>query len=70
MIRWVFAIFVLLTVFYPLLPFLKLFGVGKMPLDIIFKYKGIAFCIPLGSSVLLSAIVFLAAKLLHVYYEI
>ena len=31
MIRWVAAIFVLLAVFYPLLPFLARAGVGRMP---------------------------------------
>lgn len=64
MIRWVAAIFVLLTVFYPLLPFLERVGVGRLLGDIRFRFKGMLFCLPFGSTVLWSAIAFAIAQVL------
>ncbi len=63
MIRWVVAIFVLLAVFYPLLPFLERVGVGRLPLDVRFRYREMIFCLPFGSALAWSALVFLIAKL-------
>ncbi len=63
MIRWVVAIFVLLAVFYPLLPFLERVGVGRLPLDVRFRYRELVFCLPFGSALAWSAIAFLIAKL-------
>ncbi|HEY8608482.1 MAG TPA: DUF2905 domain-containing protein [Noviherbaspirillum sp.] len=64
MIRWVFAIFLALLVFYPLLPFLARAGVGRLPGDIRFRLLGLVMCLPFGSTVLWSAIAFLVAELL------
>ncbi len=63
MIRWVVAIFVLLAVFYPLLPFLERLGVGRLPLDVRFRYRELIFCLPFGSALAWSAVFFLIAKL-------
>lgn len=63
MIRWVVAIFVLLAIFYPLLPFLERVGVGRLPLDVRFRYRHLIFCLPFGSALAWSAAVFLIAKL-------
>jgi hypothetical protein len=63
MIRWVLAIFVLLAIFYPLLPFLGRVGVGRVPLDVRFRYREFVFCLPFGSALVWSAIAFLMAKL-------
>lgn len=63
MIRWVVAIFLLLAVFYPLLPFLGRVGVGRLPLDVRFRYREMIFCLPFGSALAWSALVFLIAKL-------
>jgi hypothetical protein len=65
MIRWVVAIFVLISVFYPLLPFLGRAGVGRLPGDVRFQWRGVIFCLPFGSTLLLSAVAFLAAKLVR-----
>ena len=65
MIRWVAAIFTLLAIFYPLLPFLAKIGVGRMPADLRFRFKGIIFCLPFGSALICSLLAFLAAKLAH-----
>lgn len=65
MIRWVVAIFLLLAVFYPLLPFLERMGVGRLPLDLRFGYRGVVFCLPLGSALAWSAAAFLVAELMQ-----
>lgn len=64
MIRWVAAIFVLLAIFYPLLPFLARAGVGRLPGDLLFRHRGWVFCLPFGSALLWSLVVFAVAKLL------
>lgn len=63
MIRWVFAIFLLLTVFSGLLPFLAKVGLGRLPGDIPFRLFGQPFCLPFGSTVLWSAVAFGIAEL-------
>ncbi len=62
MIRWVVAIFVLLAVFYPLLPFLDKARVGRLPGDIRFRLRQMVFCLPFGSALLWSAVAFLLAQ--------
>ncbi len=67
MIRWVIAIFLLLMVFSGLLPFLSRLGLGRLPGDIRFKLFGNVFCLPFGSTVLWSAVVFALAELLKLF---
>ncbi len=64
MIRWVAAIFVLLAVFFPLLPFLARAGVGRIPGDVLFRLRGLVFCLPFGSTFVWSIIAFAIAELL------
>jgi len=64
MIRWVFVIFIGLTVFSALLPWLEKLGVGKLPGDIRFKLFGHVFCLPFSSTILISMAVLLIAKFL------
>jgi hypothetical protein len=56
MIRWVFAVFLALFVFYPLLPWLDRLRVGRLPGDVRFQLRGVVFCLPFGSTVVWSAI--------------
>jgi hypothetical protein len=63
MIRWVAVIFLLLAVFYPLLPLLERLRVGLLPGDIRFRFKNIIFCLPFGSTLLWSLIAFVLAQL-------
>ena len=65
MIRWVAVIFVGLIVFPLLLPWLSKLGVGQIPGDVQFKFSGVLFCLPFGSTVILSALFFLMATLLN-----
>lgn len=64
MIRWVAAIFVLLAIFFPLLPFLARAGVGRVPGDVLFRLRGLVFCLPFGSTFIWSIVAFAIAKLL------
>ncbi len=64
MIRWVFAIFIGLTLFTYLLPWLEKLGVGKLPGDIRFKLFGQVFCLPFSSTILISMAVLLIARFL------
>ena len=51
MIRWVFAIFLGLTIFYPLLPdILARLRVGRWPGDFLFQFRGVVFCLPFSST--------------------
>lgn len=65
MIRWVLAIFLLFTVFYPLLPILDKFYVGKLPGDVRFRFRGIVFCLPFGSTLAWSIAAFLFAAIVR-----
>ncbi len=65
MIRWVLVIFIALVVFSALLPWLEKLGVGRLPGDLRFKLFGRAWSLPFASTVLLSTLAFLVAKLLH-----
>ena len=65
MIRWVIGIFVLISVFYPLLPFLGRIGIGRLPSDVRFQWRGVVFCLPFGSTLLWSVVAFLVAKLVR-----
>jgi hypothetical protein len=64
MIRWVAVIFVGLTVFYALLPWIleKLF-VGRVIGDIRFKLFGRILVLPFGSTVLWASIAFAIAEI-------
>jgi hypothetical protein len=63
MIRWVFAVFLALFVFYPLLPWLDRLRVGRLPGDVRFQLRGVVFCLPFGSTVVWSAILLAIAEL-------
>ena len=64
MIRWVIVIFVALMVISWFSPLLQKLGVGRLPGDFRFKLFGRDWFIPLTSTLLLSAVASLVAKLL------
>jgi hypothetical protein len=65
MIRWVLVIFVALAVFPALLPDLQKMGLWRLPGDLKFKLFGQIFCLPFGSTVLISVFAFILAKFLQ-----
>lgn len=64
MIRWVFVIFIAVILFSAALPWLEKLGIGRLPGDVRFKLFGKVFMLPFASTLLLSAIAFLVAKLI------
>ena len=62
MIRWLLTIFIALVVFSALLPWLEKLGVGKLPGDVRFTLLGKTVFLPFASTILLSTLIFLAAR--------
>ncbi|MDB5761237.1 MAG: hypothetical protein JWQ21_232 [Herminiimonas sp.] len=65
MIRWTLTIFIALVIFSAILPWLEKIGIGRLPGDVRFTLFGKTVFLPFASTVLLSTLVFLAAKLLR-----
>ena len=63
MIRWVFVIFIAVILFSAVMPWLEKLGIGRLPGDIRFTLFGRVFMLPFASTLLLSIIAFLIAKL-------
>lgn len=63
MIRWLIVIFVALLLFSGLHRWLERIGLGKLPGDFRFRLFGREFFIPLTSSVLISMVGMLIARL-------
>jgi hypothetical protein len=63
MIRWVIVIFVALVVLPALIPELQKIGAWRAPGDIRFRVRGFLFCLPFGSTVIVSLVVLGMAKL-------
>jgi hypothetical protein len=65
MIRWFLTIFVALLIFSAALPWLEKLGVGRLPGDVRFTLFGKTIFLPFASTVLLSTVVFVVARLLR-----
>ncbi|SNS09897.1 Protein of unknown function [Noviherbaspirillum humi] len=65
MIRWVLTIFIALVVFSSLLPWLEKLGIGRLPGDVRFTLFGRKVFLPFASTVLMSMLVVLIARLLR-----
>jgi hypothetical protein len=63
-IRWLIVVFLALLIFSGLRPWLEKIGLGKLPGDFRFRLFGREWFIPLTSSVALSLLAMLIAKLL------
>ncbi|MGB7478899.1 MAG: DUF2905 domain-containing protein [Burkholderiaceae bacterium] len=63
MIRWLLVVFIALAVFSAALPWLEKLGIGRLPGDLRFRLFGRNWSLPFASTVLLSALVFLALRL-------
>jgi hypothetical protein len=64
MIRVVLAIFIILVLLSALLPWLQKIGIGRLPGDLRFKVFGKIFTLPFTSTILLSLVVLLLARIL------
>jgi hypothetical protein len=63
-IRWLVVIFIALLLFSGLRPWLERIGLGRLPGDFRFRLFGREWHIPLASSLVLSFVAMLIAKLL------
>lgn len=64
MIRWVLGILIALMLFSAVTPWLQRLGIGRLPGDLRFRLFGREFFIPLTSTLLLSALASLLARLI------
>ena len=64
MLRWLLVTFLALMLINWLVPFLSRFGFGRLPGDLRFRLFGREWNIPLMSTVLLSAVAALIAKVI------
>lgn len=64
LIRWIVVIFLSVIVFSTLLPWLEKLGIGRLPGDLRFRLFGRIFSLPFASTILISVVVFLLAKIL------
>jgi ABC-type phosphate transport system permease subunit len=64
MFRWMIATIVALFLFSGAMPFLKKFGIGRLPGDLNFTFFGKPVLIPLTSTIVLSLLAMAIAKLL------
>jgi hypothetical protein len=65
MIRWVAVIFIALVVLPVLLPVLQKLGLWRVPGDVRFTFRGVVFCLPFGSTLIVSSLAFLIAQLMQ-----
>ncbi|WP_293776892.1 DUF2905 domain-containing protein [uncultured Oxalicibacterium sp.] len=63
MFRWFLVIFLAVIVLPAALPWLEKLGIGKLPGDVRFRIFGRTVFLPFASTMLLSLIVFLVARL-------
>ncbi len=64
MIKWLLVVVVALVLFSGLMPVLRRFGIGRLPGDFEFRAFGRDWSIPITSTVLLSLLAALLARLL------
>ena len=64
MIRWLVVVFIALLLFSGLRPWLEKLGLGRLPGDFRFRFLGRDWFVPFASSVVLSLLAMLIAKLL------
>jgi DUF2905 family protein len=64
MLKWVFTLVIALIVLTALAPWLAKVGLGRLPGDVTVHYKGRIYYLPFTSTVLLSLLLTLLARIL------
>lgn len=64
MVKWLLAIFLALLVLSALQPWLQKLGIGRLPGDFRFRYNGREIVLPFTSTVVLSLLLTLLARIL------
>lgn len=62
MLRWTLTIFLTIIILSAALPWLKKFGLGRLPGDLNFRLFGREFMLPFASTILLSLVAVLIGK--------
>ena len=60
--RWLLTLFIALVVLTALQPWLRRFGIGRLPGDLNFRIGGRDYSFPFASTVLLSVLMFLIGR--------
>lgn len=64
MLKWVLTLAIALVVLTALSPWLAKYGIGRLPGDVVVRYKGRLYYLPFTSTVLLSLALTLLARVL------
>jgi Protein of unknown function (DUF2905) len=64
MLKWILTLLIALAVLTMCTPWLRKFGLGRLPGDIRVRYKGRSYYLPFTSTVLLSLALTLIARLI------
>lgn len=64
MFRWLLTTFIALVIFTAVAPWLRRFGVGRLPGDLNFRIGQRHFSLPFASTVLLSLLAYLIGRLI------
>lgn len=62
--RWLLTIFIALVILTSLQPWLRKIGIGRLPGDLNFKIRGREYQLPFTSTVLLSLVAMLIARII------
>ena len=64
MIRWIVVVFLTLLLFNGVMPWLQKIGLGKLPGDFRFRWRGREWFLPVTTSVILSVIASLISRVI------
>ena len=64
MLKWLLALLIVLVILAAATPWLRRFGIGRLPGDFRFALRGRIYYVPFASTVLLSLLVWLVGKVL------
>ena len=64
MLKWVLTLIIALVILTALSPWLSRFGLGRLPGDMVVRYRGRLYYLPFTSTLLLSLALTLIARLL------
>jgi hypothetical protein len=64
MVKWLLALFIVLVILTAVTPWLRRFGLGRLPGDFRLAVRGRLYYVPFASTVLLSFLVWLIGKIL------
>jgi hypothetical protein len=64
MLKWVLVLAIALIVLTALAPWLSRYGLGRLPGDVTWRYKGRVYYLPFASSILLSLALTLITRIL------